>query len=51
MIAQRISEIEQQQAQNVDVTKSAAIKVTVNISTELKNKQPENGILFVLQKR
>lgn len=50
MIAQRISEIEQQQAQNVDVTKSAAIKVTVNISTELKNKQPENGILFVFAK-
>lgn len=50
MIAQRISEIEQQQAQNVDVTKSAAIKVTVNVSTELKNKQPENGILFVFAK-
>lgn len=50
MIAQRISEIEQQQAQNVDVTKSAVIKVTVNISTELKNKQPENGILFVFAK-
>ncbi len=50
MIAQRISEIEQQQAKNVDVTKSAAIKVTVNISTELKNKQPENGILFVFAK-
>ncbi|MGB2706817.1 MAG: c-type cytochrome biogenesis protein CcmI [Pseudoalteromonas nigrifaciens] len=50
MIAQRISEIEQQQAQNVAVTKSAAIKVTVNVSTELKNKQPENGILFVFAK-
>ncbi|WMS95281.1 c-type cytochrome biogenesis protein CcmI [Pseudoalteromonas sp. HL-AS2] len=50
MIAQRISEIEQQQAQNVDVTKSAAIKVTVNVSAELKNKQPENGILFVFAK-
>lgn len=55
MIAQRISEIEQQQAtqqqaQNVDVTNSAAIKVTVNVSAELKNKQPENGILFVFAK-
>lgn len=55
MIAQRISEIEQQQAtqqqaQNVDVTNSAAIKVTVNVSPELKNKQPENGILFVFAK-
>jgi cytochrome c-type biogenesis protein CcmI len=52
MIAQRISEIEQQLTpeQSTEINNNASINVTVSISSELANKQPENGILFVFAK-